>query len=105
MENVITIKGEGSGSGQTRAARARASARKGGKNPFKAGSARAANYQKLRRAQANVLENPKQGKNTASRRLLSANKVGPRSTLTQVASAARNFKTPKAGTPRRTQRG
>ena len=105
MENVITIKGEGSGSGQTSAARARASARKGGKNPFKAGSGRANKYARLRRAQASVLANPRQGKNTAARRLLSANKVGPRSNLSTVANAAKNFKEARAGTPRRTTRG
>lgn len=104
MENIIIIQGAGSGSGQTRAARQRAAGRKGGKNPFKAGSARANNYSKIKRAQATINANPRK-KNTAARNLLRANKVGARSGNQAVASAARSFKTPKAGTPRRTTRG
>ena len=104
MENVITIKGAGSGSGQTRAARQGAAGRKGGRNPFKAGSARAGNYAKIKRAQATINANPRK-KNTAARNLLRANKVTARSGNQAVANAARSFKTPKAGTPRRTNRG
>ena len=104
MENVITIKGAGSGSGQTRAGRQRAAGRKGGKNPFKAGSRRAANYSKIKRAQATINANPGK-KNTAARNLLRANKVNARSGNQAVANAARSFKTPKAGKPRRTTRG
>lgn len=104
MENIIIIQGAGSGSGQTRAARQRAAGRKGGKNPFKAGSLRASNYSKIKRAQATVNANPGK-KNTAARNLLRANKVSARSGNTDVKDAASSFKTPKGGTPRRTTRG
>jgi len=104
MENVITIKGAGSGSGQTRAARQRAAGRKGGRNPFRAGTKVAGNYSKIKRAQATINANPRK-KNTAARNLLRANKVTARSGNKAVAAAAKSFKTPKAGKPRRTQRG
>ena len=103
MENIIIIQGAGSGSGQTRSARQRAAGRKGGKNPFKAGSARASNYSKIKRAQATVNANPRK-KNTAARNLLRANKVNARSGNQAVAGAARSFKA-GTGTPKRTTRG